>query len=227
MWNRNRAPLSSRSSQQLGHLLWGDSVPGKWKQRSVSLSKVPGSLSRLEQIASLGCSSPAKGWDEYPTGPCPQFCALKVWLWRDGLFKASLWGWAVRQVCKGASAGILPSRSPPRGVCGVCVQAALPGSTQPHRKPWGPLLGPSNATHGHSVNSPKAGTGWERVCITPGSQEGVREAQAKWELSLKVTFYLQHPNDFCSALYAFLYFNSKTDFFFGTIFKCYWRLYSK
>lgn len=116
---------------------------------------------------------------------------------------------------QGSQCWHLAQQVTPRG-CGwcVCVQTVLPGSTQPHRKPWGPLLGPSNATHGHSVNSPKAGTGWERVCITPGSQEGVREAQAKWELSLKVTSYLQQPNDFCSALCAFLYFNSKTDFFF-------------
>lgn len=50
------------------------------------------------------------------------------------------------------------------------------------------------------------------IILPCGSQVGLRGVQAKCKLSLNVIFYLQHPNDFCSALDVFLYFN-KTDFF--------------
>ena len=111
----------------------------------------------------------------------------------------------------GARAGILPSRSSLGAWVVWVFRLGAQAPPQPQRKPWGPLLGSHHATHWHSTNTPKAGAGWEHY-ITLRVPGGVENVQAKCKLSLKVIFYLQHPNDFCSALDAFLYFN-KTDFF--------------
>lgn len=59
---------------------------------------------------------------------------------------------------------------------------------------------------------PRLGLARSKTALPWGQGLALREAQANLELSLKIIVYLQHPNDFCSALYASLYFNNKTDF---------------
>lgn len=67
-------------------------------------------------------------------------------------------------------------------------------------------MGSDNAIHWHSKNPP------QDCFILEGSGLGLRKAQDMLELSLKVIFYPNHPDDFCSALCAFLYFNNRTGF---------------
>ena len=112
------------------------------------------------QIASLGCSSPTKGWEDNPTGSLST--ALKVWTSRRAFEDGPSTKFARKS-------GILPSRSP-LGVGVVWVsRLSSQAPPQPDRNPWGPLVGPHNVIHWHFSKSPKAGPGQEQGCITLGN----------------------------------------------------------
>lgn len=148
-----------------------------------------------------------QGWNENPTGPRPQLSVLRVWM---TLHSEPL------RMCHppslhGSPCWHLAQQVTPGGMGGMGVQAVCPGPTPTSEKAIGPSAGPPPC---HTLAFHKNSQGWCRLGASPcGSQVGVRDMQAKCKLSLKVSFYLQHPNDFCSALHAFLYFNNKTDFF--------------
>lgn len=133
----------------------------------MSLSKVPGSLSKLKLLASLACSTPTR--DETKI---PQLHVLDVWTLRSEPSE----GWLP---VKSSGEPVLVSSSAghPAGEGGGDVQAVFPGPTPTSQ--MGPLMGSNNATHWHSSDSPQD-------CVIHGEPGlGLREAQAKLELSRK------------------------------------------